>query len=108
MPTLQPAPTSAQPFLPGALILADLTRAASGVSPYHPHASAAAPTASLEMALAAAKALCTEHQGSMPIIYTANPAATAGQTSTTGQPLRPFPTDLRTQAGKPVFMCIVH
>lgn len=108
MPTLQPAPTSTQPFLPGALILTDLARAASGVSPYHPHAHAAAPTANLETALAAAKQLCTQHQGSMPIIYTANPIATGGQTSTAGLPLRPLQTDLRTPEGKPVFMCIVH
>lgn len=106
MSTLQPSPTAQHPFVPGALVLTDLDRAASGVSPYAPHASAA-PTASLEMALAAAQALCAQRPGSVPVLYFEKNAA-AGRTSTTGSPLRSHPTNLRSASGKPVAMCIVN
>jgi len=106
MSTLQPSPTAQHPFVPGALVLTDLDRAASGVSPYAPHASAA-PTASLEMALAAAQTLCAQRQGSVPVLYTERLSAVAGRTSTTGSPLRSHPTNLRSASGKPIAMCIV-
>jgi hypothetical protein len=107
MQTLVPSPTSQQPFVAGALLAPYIGRAVAGASACAPEVSAA-PTTNIETALLAARDLCAQVKGSVPVIYIAKQDATAGLTSTRGNPLRPLPTDLRGADGKLLYMCLVH
>lgn len=100
-------PTADAPYLPAILLAPTSWKAAQGASPYTPHAAGAAQPA-LETALLAAKELCRQHPGSVPVLFVAQTSAVAGRTSTNGHPLRPLLTDRPGPNGKPLLMCIVN
>lgn len=104
---MQALPTPDSPYLPAVLLTPKNWKDAQYVSPYAPHASSPAQPA-LETALLAAKELCRQHPGSVPVLFVAQTSAIAGRTSTNGHPLRPLLTDQPGVDGKPLLMCIVN
>lgn len=100
-------PTAAAPFVPAILLAPDNWKDAQNASPYKPHRTGEAQPA-LETALLAAKELCQQHPGSVPVLFVAKTSAVAGRTTTNGHPLRPLPTDQTGTDGKPLLMCVVN